>query len=87
MNNAAQPKTKQDPTNTHPNTNAKVFGARASSGILSENSCEKTFLCRMVDAQIEKGLRSVFVGNISYELTEEKLKEIFSQVGPVLNFK
>lgn len=27
------------------------------------------------------------VGNIPYEATEEKLKEIFSEVGPVLSFK
>ncbi|XP_064105238.1 cleavage stimulation factor subunit 2-like isoform X2 [Macrobrachium nipponense] len=38
-------------------------------------------------AVVEKSLRSVFVGNIPYEATEEKLKDIFSQVGPVLSFK
>lgn len=27
------------------------------------------------------------VGNIPYEVTEEKLKEIFSEVGPVLSLK
>lgn len=27
------------------------------------------------------------VGNIPYEATEEKLKEIFSEVGPVLSLK
>jgi len=31
--------------------------------------------------------RSVFVGNIPYEATEESLKEIFSQVGPVVSFR
>ncbi|XP_071453754.1 cleavage stimulation factor subunit 2 isoform X2 [Hetaerina americana] len=36
---------------------------------------------------MDKSLRSVFVGNIPYEATEEKLKEIFSEVGPVLSFK
>lgn len=36
---------------------------------------------------VEKSVRSVFVGNIPYEATEEKLKEIFSSVGPVLSFK
>ena len=36
---------------------------------------------------IEKSQRSVFVGNIPYEATEEKLKEIFSEVGPVIAFK
>lgn len=35
----------------------------------------------------EKSLRSVFVGNIPYEATEENLKDIFSQVGPVLSFR
>ncbi|XP_063855860.1 LOW QUALITY PROTEIN: cleavage stimulation factor subunit 2-like [Scylla paramamosain] len=38
-------------------------------------------------AVVEKSLRSVFVGNIPYEATEEKLRDIFSQVGPVLSFK
>jgi len=31
--------------------------------------------------------RSVFVGNIPYEATEEQLQEIFSQVGPVVSFR
>lgn len=35
----------------------------------------------------DKSQRSVFVGNIPYEATEEKLKEIFSEVGPVVSFK
>ena len=30
---------------------------------------------------IDKSVRSVFVGNIPYEATEEKLKDIFSEVG------
>ncbi|KAL0274745.1 UNVERIFIED_CONTAM: hypothetical protein PYX00_002797 [Menopon gallinae] len=36
---------------------------------------------------LERSMRSVFVGNIPFDLTEEKLKEIFSEVGPVLSFK
>lgn len=36
---------------------------------------------------IDKSVRSVFVGNIPYEATEEKLKEIFAEVGPVVSFK
>lgn len=32
-------------------------------------------------------MRSVFVGNIPYEATEEKLKDIFSEVGPVISLK
>ncbi|XP_069688856.1 cleavage stimulation factor subunit 2 isoform X1 [Periplaneta americana] len=36
---------------------------------------------------MDKSLRSVFVGNIPYEATEEKLKDIFNEVGPVLSFK
>ena len=32
---------------------------------------------------MDKSLRSVFVGNITYEDTEEKLKDIFSEVGQV----
>ena len=40
-----------------------------------------------MDQSIDKTARSVFVGNIPYEATEEKLKEIFASVGPVLSFK
>ncbi|OAD58064.1 Cleavage stimulation factor subunit 2 [Eufriesea mexicana] len=36
---------------------------------------------------MDKSMRSVFVGNIPYEATEENLKDIFSEVGPVLSFK
>lgn len=36
---------------------------------------------------MDKSLRSVFVGNIPYEATEEKLKDIFSEVGQVVTFK
>jgi len=36
---------------------------------------------------IDKSLRSVFVGNIPYDVTEEKLKDIFNEVGPVVSFK
>ena len=32
---------------------------------------------------MDKSMRSVFVGNIPYEATEEKLKDIFSEVGAV----
>jgi cleavage stimulation factor subunit 2 len=33
------------------------------------------------------GGTTVFVGNINYDATEEQLKDIFSQVGTVLNFR
>ena len=36
---------------------------------------------------MDKSMRSVFVGNIPYEATEEKLKDIFSEVGAVGNMK
>ncbi|CAG9764555.1 unnamed protein product [Ceutorhynchus assimilis] len=36
---------------------------------------------------MDKSMRSVFVGNIPYEATEEKLKDIFGEVGQVLSFK
>lgn len=36
---------------------------------------------------MDKSLRSVFVGNIPYEATEEKLKDIFNQAGSVASFK
>jgi len=35
----------------------------------------------------EKSARSVFVGNIPYEASDEQLKDIFSQAGPVLSFR
>ncbi|KXJ24390.1 cleavage stimulation factor subunit 2 [Exaiptasia diaphana] len=35
----------------------------------------------------DRSLRSVFVGNIPYEASEEQLKEIFSEVGPVVSFR
>jgi cleavage stimulation factor subunit 2 len=35
----------------------------------------------------ERANRSVFVGNIPYDATEEKLQEIFSQVGPVVSLR
>lgn len=35
----------------------------------------------------ERSMRSVFVGNIPYEATEEQLKDIFSEVGPVVSFR
>lgn len=36
---------------------------------------------------MDKSMRSVFVGNIPYEATEEKLKDVFSEVGPVISLK
>ena len=37
--------------------------------------------------EAEKAARSVFVGNIPYEATEEQLKDIFSEVGVVMSFR
>jgi len=37
--------------------------------------------------EAEKAARSVFVGNIPYEATEEQLKDIFSEVGVVVSFR
>eukprot|EP00124_Ichthyophonus_hoferi_P000045 Ihof_evm45s1 gene=Ihof_evmTU45s1 len=36
---------------------------------------------------MSKNSRCIFVGNIPYDATEEQLKEIFSDVGPVVNFR
>ncbi|KAK2113838.1 Cleavage stimulation factor subunit 2 tau variant [Saguinus oedipus] len=36
---------------------------------------------------MDRSLRSVFVGNIPYEATEEKLKDIFSEVDSVVSFR
>nr|XP_057931237.1 cleavage stimulation factor subunit 2 isoform X1 [Doryrhamphus excisus] len=41
--------------------------------------------CR--DPAVDRSLRSVFVGNIPYEATEEQLKDIFSEVGLVVSFR
>ncbi|TNN72711.1 Cleavage stimulation factor subunit 2 [Liparis tanakae] len=38
------------------------------------------------DPAVDRSLRSVFVGNIPYEATEEQLKDIFSEVGLVVSF-
>ncbi|XP_070568510.1 cleavage stimulation factor subunit 2-like isoform X2 [Ptychodera flava] len=40
-----------------------------------------------VNQATDRSLRSVFVGNIPYEATEEQLKDIFSEVGPVVSFR
>lgn len=40
-----------------------------------------------MQAAENRSLRSVFVGNIPYDATEEKLRDIFSAVGPVLGFR
>ncbi|XP_023653616.1 cleavage stimulation factor subunit 2 isoform X1 [Paramormyrops kingsleyae] len=39
------------------------------------------------DPAVDRSLRSVFVGNIPYEATEEQLKDIFSEVGLVVSFR
>ncbi|XP_018496657.1 cleavage stimulation factor subunit 2 tau variant [Galendromus occidentalis] len=45
-------------------------------------------LQRNVDVSVaEKSACSVFVGNIPYDATEEQLKTIFEEVGPVVNFR
>ncbi|CAI4228750.1 unnamed protein product [Auanema sp. JU1783] len=40
-----------------------------------------------VVTQADRSARSVFVGNISYDIQEETIKQIFSKVGPVLSIK
>lgn len=42
---------------------------------------------RQSQSQSQANSRSVFVGNIPYEATEEQIQEIFSQVGPVVTFR
>jgi cleavage stimulation factor subunit 2 len=42
---------------------------------------------RYTEAFINKFIIFISVGNIPYEATEEKLKDIFSEAGPVLSFK
>jgi cleavage stimulation factor subunit 2 len=37
--------------------------------------------------QSQTNSRSVFVGNIPYEATEEQIQDIFAQVGPVVSFR
>ena len=66
------------------------------SKIAKYSSLEKWFLSfRMYHQQPdplqvgeqEKAARSVFVGNIPYEATEEQLKAIFTEIGVVLSFR
>ena len=40
-----------------------------------------------IGISILKFMFTFSVGNIPYEVSEEKLKDIFSEVGPVLSFK
>ena len=42
--------------------------------------------CAVLSMVTEGSLRSVYVGNIPYEATEEKLKDIFGQAGQVVTF-
>ena len=58
-------------------------------GILSlYNFCQsKKDFSASASMDSDKSSRSVFVGNIPYEATEEKLKEVFSEVGVVNSFK
>ncbi|GFN80888.1 cleavage stimulation factor subunit 2-like [Plakobranchus ocellatus] len=35
----------------------------------------------------ERAQRSVFVGNIPYDATEEQLRDVFIQAGPVVSFR
>ncbi|XP_031549422.1 cleavage stimulation factor subunit 2-like [Actinia tenebrosa] len=42
---------------------------------------------KQLSGAADRSLRSVFVGNIPYEASEEQLKEIFSEVGPVVSFR
>ncbi|KAI6191636.1 RRM domain-containing protein [Aphelenchoides bicaudatus] len=35
----------------------------------------------------ERSARSVFVGNISYDVTEEQIKQVFSKVGQIVHFR
>ena len=41
----------------------------------------------MCHFKIDRLFLLFLVGNIPYEATEEKLKEIFSEVGPVISLK
>ncbi|XP_011303108.1 cleavage stimulation factor subunit 2 [Fopius arisanus] len=38
-------------------------------------------------SSVDKSMRSVFVGNIPYRATEENLRDIFGEIGPILSFK
>jgi hypothetical protein len=48
--------------------------------------CIPYFRCSYVEA-LGKKIIFISVGNIPYEATEEKLKDIFSEAGPVVSFK
>jgi cleavage stimulation factor subunit 2 len=40
-----------------------------------------------MDPQREKAMRSIFVANIAFETTEDELKAVLCEVGPVVNLK
>lgn len=62
-----------------------VFGRYLPNRLASYNYPDAN-----IYAWVKLGFNNFFlfsVGNIPYEATEEKLKDIFSEVGPVLSFK
>uniref|UniRef100_A0A1I7SMN7 RRM domain-containing protein n=1 Tax=Bursaphelenchus xylophilus TaxID=6326 RepID=A0A1I7SMN7_BURXY len=40
-----------------------------------------------LNSKLEHNARSVFVGNISYDVTEEEIKQLFSRVGNIVHFR
>merc|ERR1740128_63557 len=50
--------------------------------------CQLTFFYSPYHSQEQPArMTSVFVGNIPYGVTEEQLKDIFSEAGPVVSFR
>ena len=61
----------RDQNNDMSRSMRSVFGEYSHAGLVVSNI---VFVCNLV-------------GNIPYDATEEKLKEIFSAVGPVISFR
>ncbi|EFO15894.2 cleavage stimulation factor [Loa loa] len=52
-----------------------------------ERDSAVTSTTKTAPSATDRSARSVFVGNISYEVGEEQLKQVFAQVGPVVHLR
>merc|ERR1711955_86238 len=55
--------------------------------LFRNSSCQPTFGFSLSLKKQSARMTSVFVGNIPYGVTEEQLKDVFSEAGPVVSFR